>query len=47
MELMAVGCPFSTDVVVVSYFPSGLIVKSIDVMADAIGTVIRDDELYQ
>ena len=36
----------STDVGVVRYFPGGAIVKSVDEMATAIGTVMRDDELY-
>jgi hypothetical protein len=31
---------------VVRYFPGGLIVKSVDEMANAIGTVMSDDELY-
>lgn len=47
VESMAVGVPFiSTDVGVVRYFPGGVIVKSVDEMAAAIGTVMSDDELY-
>lgn len=47
VESMAVGVPFiSTDVGVVRYFPGGLIVKSVDEMADAIGNIMNDDNLY-
>lgn len=43
VESMAVGVPFiSTDVGVVRYFPGGMIVKSVDEMAAAIGTVMSE-----